>query len=103
MRDTAVAVRSSADGEQSILVLTLDISRHDDLWVGACLELGTAAYAPTLEELRDELQEAVLLQLNEVERLGFIDQYLQEHSVAVAQLPQARHAQERWGFMAVGV
>ena len=46
-----------------------------------CLELGTTTFADTLDELRKEISDAVTLQLDEIERLGFIEEFLRDHSV----------------------
>ena len=70
MRETAVAVHRSIEGHDGLILLTLDLRRNGKSWLGTRIELGTAAYADSLEELREELLDAISLQLNEVERLG---------------------------------
>ena len=64
-----------------IVPLTLDFQEEEGKWVGVCLEIGTSAFADTLEELRKEIGNAVTLQLDEIERLGFLDEFLQDHNV----------------------
>jgi predicted RNase H-like HicB family nuclease len=64
-----------------LILLNLEYSQEDDKWVGVCAELGTSTFADTLEELRHELREAVQLQLNEVNRLGFVQEFLRDHRV----------------------
>ena len=82
MRDLCVALQRDDEGNPSgIVVLTSDIDEYEKQWVGTVLELGVSTYADSLDELRKELSEAILLQLNEVERLGYIDEYLREHGV----------------------
>ncbi len=54
-----------------------------DQWVGVCEQLGTPAFAETLEQVRLELQDAVQLQLNEVERLTDVREYLEESGVSI--------------------
>ena len=83
MLDTIVVGRRVDWSPPSLIVMTLKLDQDKDNWVGECLELGTAAYANSISELREELVDAILLQLNEVECLGFIDEYLQEHQVKV--------------------
>ncbi len=45
------------------------------------LKLGTSAFADTLEELRKEIGDAVTLQLGEMERLGFFEDFLRDHNL----------------------
>lgn len=45
-------------------------------WVGVCEEFGTSAFSDTLARAQVELREALELQLNEVERLGYVREYL---------------------------
>ena len=107
MRDTLVAVRTDGPNPRSILVLTVDLDRHEDVWTGTCFELGTSTYADTLDEMRKELGEAILLQLNEVERLGFMETYLREHGVVEIPLTvnfeDSTQPVECWGLAGVGV
>jgi len=72
----------SPEGELlGTVVLTLTFQQEEDQWVGACVELGTSTHASSLQEADEEMAEAIALQLNEVERLGFIAEYLAEHNV----------------------
>ena len=63
------------------LVLTCNYSREGCQWVGICDELGTSTFADTLEQTRIELQEAIQLQLNEVERIADLKGYLADNQV----------------------
>lgn len=82
MRDHVLAFRMKADRPEYAVLLTVDFAKEPaeagEVWTATCLELGTSAYAQSIEEARDQLQEAVQLQLNEVERLGFMEEYLEE-------------------------
>jgi predicted RNase H-like HicB family nuclease len=88
MRDQAIAVESMESGPRNLILLTLELTQEDDVWVGTCIELGTSAYADTLDELRGEIADAIGLQLNEAMRLGFIDEYIQERNVRTLPLIQ---------------
>jgi len=107
MRDNVIAVRMHPDRPESIVLLTVDLRQEENVWVGTCLELGTSTYAEALEELQEELASAILLQLNEVERLGFMKEYLREHGVTEIPLPlrsqEATQPQESWGLVGAGV
>ena len=88
MRDQAIAVELTESGPRSLILLTLDLTQEDNVWVGTCVELGTSAYADTLDDLRGEIADAIGLQLNEAMRLGFIDEYIQERNVRTLPLIQ---------------
>ena len=85
MRDIIVAARVQDRGqaEVSVIILTADLKQERTKWLAECLELGTATYGETLDEARNDLLEAVTLQLNEVQQMGFIEDYLVDHGVPV--------------------
>ncbi len=82
MREAIAVVRYGDSVPKDVAVLTFQYSQKDDIWVSECVELGTVTQAPTLEEARQWLVQAVRLQLNEVEELGFIDQFLRDRGVS---------------------
>ena len=71
--------------EQAIPVgfvhLTLHYEKSDDVWVAECQELGTVTEADTLEQAQSQLKEAVNLQLEQMDALGQVQGFLQEHNV----------------------
>ena len=82
MRDTAVLIHRNEEGElDHVLPVTFEFTQEDGKWVGVCLETGTSTFADTLEAVRQELGEAVALQLSEAERLGFIWPFLKDHGL----------------------
>ena len=84
MRDTAIVIHRNGQGSPDyVIVLTFEFSQESGQWVGFCLELGTSTFADTLDQTRLELQDAVELQLNEVDRLGYIQDYLDENHVRI--------------------
>ena len=88
MREGIVAVRRHGDSIVSIMLLTGEFQQEEGVWLAECLELGVVAYASTLDEAKRDLSEAIDLQLNEVERLGFIEEYLKERRVQVHPVPK---------------
>ena len=87
MRETATVIHRNNQGSPDyVIVLTFEFCEESGQFVGVCLELGTSAFAETLQQTRLELREAVELQLNEVERLGFIDDYLSENHVRIVNM-----------------
>ena len=84
MRETATVIhRSTAGSPDYVIVLTFEFTQEANQWVGLCLELGTSTFADDLEQTRLQLREAVELQLNEVERLCFVREYLAENHVHI--------------------
>lgn len=75
-------------------MLTIDFREHLGQWLAECLELGTATYAETLDEVRREIRDNVTLQLNSVEELGFMDEYLRQHTVALIPLETSHVSKE---------
>lgn len=106
MRDLCIALKKDDEGKPAgIIVLTADIDEYENKWVGTVLELGVSTYADSLDELRNEISEAILLQLNEVERLGYIDEYLREHGVKKLNLPTGQNDSESptpWALVPAG-
>ena len=74
------------------ITLTCTYTREGDQWVGICDELGTSAFADSLEQTRIETQEAVQLQLNEVERITDILGYLADNEVPTRPVRQPEEA-----------
>ena len=84
MRDSVAVIHRNTQGSPDyLIVVTFEFSQEEGHWVGLCLELGTSAFACSLEQTRLELQEAVELQLNEMEGLTDISGYLLENHVRV--------------------
>lgn len=79
----------AAGNPDFVLGLTLDYQPEDGQWVGVCVELGTAAFADTPEQVDLELREAVELQLNEMERLGYLHEYLEGQGVSIISVKPA--------------
>ena len=94
-------------GPSNLVLLTLELTQEEDVWVGTCLELGTSAYADSIEELRGEIADAIGLQLNEAMRLGFLDDYIEERNVRTLPLIELEEGStansERFGLVAVGI
>lgn len=94
MRDTLIAIRSIGGKPKEVMPLTVEFKDQASQWLAECLELGTATYAETLEEVRREIRESVTLQLNSVEELGFMDEYLRRHNVALIPLETSHVSKE---------
>ena len=88
MRDTIAAIHRDEQGNPDFTVgLTLDYQQEEDgQWAGVCLELGTPACADTLEQTKRELRGAVELQLNGMEELGYLQEYLEARQVTILPL-----------------
>ena len=78
----SIAVLHYADGVViEVLILTAEFGQEGDQWVGECVELGTATCSDTLEGVRRELNELIVLHVNEVDRLGFAKEFFSERGV----------------------
>ena len=60
--------------------------------------MGTSAFSDSLEQMREELRDAVELQLNEVERLCDVRDYLEANHVQVVPIDVAASPEEA-GFV----
>ena len=78
--------------------LSVEFMQEDDQWVGVCRELGTVAHADTLDQVQEELNEAIGLQLNEMERISDVREYLNQNQVEVEPIPSPLGA----GFAVAG-
>ncbi len=61
--------------------LTFSYEKAGEIWVGECLELGTATEAASIEQAKLQLAEAVKLQLDQMDEMGYIDGFLREHNI----------------------
>ena len=84
-----VYIRSRDGKPKEAILLTIDFKEETGQWLAECLELGTATHADTLEQVRREICENVTLQLGSVEELGFMEEYLRQHSVPLIPLETA--------------
>ena len=66
---------------RGFVILTLVFRQDGRRWTGECLELGTATYARTLKQTRDELLDLVTLHLNALEDVGERDRFFREHGI----------------------
>lgn len=83
-RESIQVFHSDIEGTLDFAItLTCTYSQEGDQWVGVCDELGTSTFAETLNQTRTELQEAVQLQLNEVERITDVRGYLADNEVTL--------------------
>ena len=103
-RDQLMIVRRDDQGIATfVIVINARFFAEDASWVAVCEELGTTAYSGTIDGAKAELAEALELQLNEVERLGFAEEFLKSHGVtpihiqAPAKAANAAHSWELVG------
>ena len=75
--------RDKSGAPDYIINLTLNYCQESGQWVGVCEELGTSTYDDSFEQMKVELREAVELQLNGVERITDVWDYLADRQVIV--------------------
>ena len=91
VQESITVVHSDDQGSSDYaIMLTCTYTQESGQWVGVCEELGTSAFSDTLEHAQVELREAMELQLNEVERLGYAREYLDKNQVPIASIPTNR-------------
>ena len=93
MQEAVVVLHTNSAGSPDYFMpLTMEYVIQEGKWVGICLEIGASHFADDLNEMKSRLFEAVDLQLSEVERLGFRDEFLQDHSVVAYPIPPLESA-----------
>jgi predicted RNase H-like HicB family nuclease len=76
-----------ASGERFIEV-TLQFELEGDLITGLCLELGSAAFGETPQEADEALVEAIALQLDTLEEVGELEDFLERNGVKLQRGPR---------------
>jgi hypothetical protein len=62
---------------------TLAFRKEERYWEGECLELGTATFAPTLQQTKKELAERIELYRNELKEAGERERFLRENNITL--------------------
>lgn len=92
-KETVKVAHRDRIGEYDYTIeLTLLYYFESGQWIGVCDELGTSAFADSLEQMKTELRDAVALQLNEMERIADIKDYLVDNQVAIQPVNLAEYA-----------
>ena len=77
MQESITVIHTDDEGfSDYAITLTCTYVQESRKWVGVCEELGTSTFSDSLEDTQAELREALELQLNEVEGLGYVREYL---------------------------
>ena len=66
-----------------LVILTVEIQREGEHWVGRCVELGTATFGDSVDEVHEELVDLVVLHLNGLEDAGERERFLEAHGIKV--------------------
>ena len=83
VRERVIIAHRSNDVHDFTIELFLDYRTEDGEWLGTCEQLGVAANADSLDDTKEMLKDLVLLQLNGVEGLTNIHDYLTENGVVI--------------------
>ena len=84
--------RDKSGAPDYIINLTLNYCQDTGQWVGVCEELGTSTHDDSFEQMKIELREAVELQLNGVERLADVRDYLADNQVVIQPVKLSQQA-----------
>lgn len=63
------------------VILTIELFEEEGQWVGYCRELGTSICADTMEQARDDINDAILLHLNTLEDVGERSRFFKNHGI----------------------
>jgi hypothetical protein len=66
---------------RGFVILTLRFRQEAKMWVGECLELGTATDGRTLKQVHNELIELVELHLDSLEAVGERERFFHEQGI----------------------
>ena len=93
MTESVQVIHSDESGTSDYIIsLTLNYYQEAGQWIGFCEELGTSAFADDLKQTQAELREAVELQLNGVERITDVRDYLVDNEVVIQPVKLSRQA-----------
>ena len=67
------------------IVLTVIFKPEDEVWTAECKELGTATFGDTFAEAKQNLEEAIVLHLNTLAKVGELERFFKEHGVKIYQ------------------
>ncbi len=76
------------------IVVTFEFKQEPNRWLGRCLQLGTATYGDTFEEVREDLTELIALHLNSLEGVGERKRFFSENGIRLYRHKPA-HKQSR--------
>lgn len=86
-------IHSDESGASDYIInLTLHYYQEAGQWVGYCEELGTSAFSGDLQQTQAEVREAVELQLNGVDRITDVRDYLADNQVVIQPVKPSRQA-----------
>lgn len=77
----AIMTAKKGGRTKGFVILTLAFHREGRLWVGECLELGTATDGRNLEKTKQELIGLVQLDLNTLEEIGERKYFFDTHNI----------------------
>jgi len=58
--------------------------QNDGRWTAECEELGTATFGHSLQEARDNIEDAICVHLNTLEEVGERDRFFEENDIVVS-------------------
>lgn len=99
---SSVILHRVSDDNLYIIILGTFFEEEGDKWVGTCHELGTSAYGNSLYEAENDLRDAIVLQVNEMRRLGYEEEYFRENGVRVSVRPLLPDSKNDWSAQLAG-
>ncbi len=62
-------------------VVTFEFRREADQWLGECLELGTATFGASVDEVAEELADLVALHLQSLQDADELERFFENHKI----------------------
>ena len=69
--------------KNAYIVLTIIFKPEDEIWTAECQELGTATFGDTLEEAKNNIEEAISLHLDTLKDVGERTRFFEEHNIKI--------------------
>ncbi len=73
---------------EKYVVLTIIIEKTQDAYEAVCEELGTASFGDTLREAQDNINDAIICELNALEGLGIRQRIFKEKGIKIRKYPK---------------
>lgn len=70
-----------------VVILTVEIQREGEQWVGQCMELGTATFGDSVDQVHEELMDLIVLHLNGLEDVGERERFFEAHGITTTEEP----------------
>jgi predicted RNase H-like HicB family nuclease len=75
--------RNKMKKSHHILLTVTFTEEKDKTWIANCEELGTSTFGDSFEEVKEEINELIILHLNTLEKLGERKKFFKENGITL--------------------